>query len=211
MWSWKPIHIFRASMEPDNVVLKTNSYFQGQHRTWQCGPGNQFLFSGPSWNLTMWSQKPIPIFRASMEPENVVPETYSYFQGNHWIWQYDPRNLLIFAGLEWKLTMWSQKPIPIFRSSMEPEDVVPETYSLKGIRSILSPDILHTLATCGWKVLSIFIKKMRQIHGLNYVIFQSHKIHLHVKFFSMILLYSSTTMSSKTHPFKKKISKFYAT
>ena len=43
---------------------------------------------------------------------------------------------------------------------MEPEDVVPETYSLKGIRSILSPDILHTLATCGWKVLSIFIKKL---------------------------------------------------
>ena len=71
------------------------------------------------------------------------------------MWSLKP-NSIFRASME--PGMWSLKPNPIFRASMEPDNVVPETYSLKGIRSILSPDILHALATCGWKVLLIFIK-----------------------------------------------------
>ena len=100
----------------------------------------------------------ISMFRDTVKPDSVVPETYTYFQGQHTTWQCGPWNLILFSGPAWNLAMWSLKPNPIFRASMEPDNVVPETYSLKGIRSILSPDILHALATCGWKVLLIFIK-----------------------------------------------------
>ena len=116
-------------MEPDNVVLKTNSYFQGQHGTWQCFPGNLFIFPGPEWNLTMWSWKHISIFRACLEPDNMVLITYLYFQGLHGTWQCGNGNIFLFSGPAWNLRMWSWKPIHICRAIMEPDNVVLETNS----------------------------------------------------------------------------------
>ena len=121
------ISMVRDPIKPENVFLETNSYFQCLHGTWQCGLGNQFLFSVPAWNLTMWSWKPIPIYRASMEPDNVVLETYSCLLGQHRTWQ--PGNQFIFSGPAWNLTMWFLKYTHICKARMEPDNVFPKAYS----------------------------------------------------------------------------------
>ena len=112
MFSWKPIHISRARIEPDNVVLETYFYFQGLLGTWKYRPDNLFN-----------------IFGAGMEPDNMVLITYLYFQGLHGTWQCGLGNIFLFSGPAWNLRMWSWKPIHICRAIMEPDNVVPKAYS----------------------------------------------------------------------------------